>query len=166
MNAEDVELVYVWENDPLLWEFSYAVSPYSHDDIRRIIDVAAPEKFDENGQLRFMIELVGTGEAVGAIDLTDHVEGVSRAAVGVLVYDEGHRGKGYAAEALKLLSEHAAERLKLHQLYAYMPSDNRASIALFTSAGFAECGLIKDWVRDPRGRWKDAVMMQLVFAVV
>ena len=164
MNETDIETVCTWENDSSLWESSAAMAPYTAEEIASLLTTADPDDFAENGQLRFIIELTDGGEAIGTIDLTDYTAAGRRAAVGILIYKECFRRQGYASQALKLVIDHASGELGLHQLYAYMPSDNRGSIALFTSAGFAECGLLRDWVRADGGRWKDAVMTQLIFS--
>ena len=57
------------------------------------------------------------------------------------------RGQGVAQTALSLLESHCFSLLGLRQLYAYVPVGNVASRKLFTSAGYTECGILKDWIR-------------------
>ena len=56
-------------------------------------------------------------------------------------------GQGVAQTALSLLESHCFSLLGLRQLYAYVPVRNVASRKLFTSAGYIECGILKDWIR-------------------
>jgi len=56
--------------------------------------------------------------------------------IGVLIGDKKSRGKGYAIEAVKLLTEHAFYKLNLHKIYAGMVKENKASINAFNRLGF------------------------------
>ena len=55
--------------------------------------------------------------------------------------------QGVAQAALSLLESHCFSLLGLWQLYAYVPVENVASRKLFTSAGYTERGILKDWIR-------------------
>ena len=81
---------------------------------------------------------------LGCIDLYDFDPQHHRAGIG-LVIDKAHRQKGYATIALELIEAVAFDQLQLHQLYAGVGEDNPASIQLFQSAGYQQCGLKKDW---------------------
>ena len=49
--------------------------------------------------------------------------------------------------------------LQIHQLYAHVAIENEASMKLFSSCGFVQCGLLKDWIVTSEG-YKDAALMQ------
>ncbi len=72
--------------------------------------------------------------------------GHNRAEVGIVVRKD-LRGQGVAQAALSLLESHCFSLLGLRQLYAYVPVGNVASRKLFTSAGYTERGILKDWIR-------------------
>jgi diamine N-acetyltransferase len=71
------------------------------------------------------------------------------------------RGKGYSAEALKILVSYAAEGLHLHQLYCNISSENLVSIHLFETIGFVRCGQKKEWLNTGEG-WMNEFMYQLI----
>ena len=95
---------------------------------------------------------------LGTIDITDFVPLHSRGEVGIAIHKD-YRGQGYAADALKLLCEYAFDFLSLNQLYAHVAVDNEVCMKLFTSCGFIQCGLLKNWLQV-EGRYKDAALLQ------
>ena len=66
------------------------------------------------------------------------------AEIGILIGDNKYRGKGYAAEAISLVSDHAFNKLNLHKLYAGMVKSNKASIRAFEKAGFKVEGILRE----------------------
>lgn len=66
------------------------------------------------------------------------------AEIGILIGDKKSRGKGYAAEAIRLVADHAFNRLNLRKLYAGMTKGNEASKRAFEKAGFKVEGILKE----------------------
>ena len=95
---------------------------------------------------------------LGTIDITDFVPLHSRGEVGIAVHKD-YRQRGYATDALKLLCEYAFDFLSLSQLYAHVMTDNEVCVKLFTSCGFVQCGLLKNWLQV-EGCYKDALLLQ------
>ena len=75
------------------------------------------------------------GRAVGAGDIFDY-DGAS-ADVGVLVYSDDDRRRGYASEALEAVKA-LAPQLGIATLWATIDSENIASTALFRRCGFVK----------------------------
>lgn len=157
----DVELLYRWENDPAVWEVSETLAPYSRDVLRRFIE---NQQYDiyRTRQLRLVICRREDETPVGLADLFDFDPHNLRAGVGIIIYSEGDRRRGYASEALVLLENYARESLGLRQLHCSVHADNPASIALFRSRGFEESGVRRDWSRSAEG-WRDEVFFQKIF---
>ena len=82
-------------------------------------------------QYRFVIDLNST--AIGFIDLFDYT--TDSAGVGVII-SKYHRNKGFAKEALNLITNHGFNTLNLQKLHCSIVKDNLSSIKLFTSYGF------------------------------
>ena len=78
--------------------------------------------------------------------------------IGIAVHKD-YRRQGYASDALQLLCEYAFDFLSLTQLYAHVATDNEVCMKLFTSCGFVQCGLLKDWLQVG-GCYKDAAIFQ------
>jgi len=162
LEPEDIDILYQWENDTSVWGVSHTLLPFSRHVLRQFIEEQAKEIY-QTLQARFVMEAVGVNRPVGVIDLFDFDPYHLRAGVGILVYDQEDRRKGYASEALRLLTRYAFEILHLHQLYCNIPASNTGSIQLFESNGFRRCGEKKDWIRRTDG-WEDEYMYQLIKA--
>ncbi|KAA6320784.1 Spermidine N(1)-acetyltransferase [termite gut metagenome] len=157
---EDLTMIYETENDTSLWEFGCVTSPYSRFALKQYIENTQNDLFADK-QIRLMIERKEEGKVIGIIDLYDFVPLHFHAAVGIVMLSP-FRQKGYAVGALTLLCNYASRFLHLKQLYAQIAIDNQACLQLFSSCGFMECGLLKEWLQDEAG-YKDAIMMQRIF---
>ena len=146
---EDLDMLYSWENDVALWELGSTLSPFSRFSLKQYISEAGNNLY-EHKQLRLIIELKHTAAIVGTIDLYDFDPHHRRAGVGILI-DAAHQRKGYAKEALNLLLDYAFSFIKIHQLYAFIPVTNTASLHLFEQCGFETMGILKDWLFTTNG---------------
>lgn len=160
LEAEDVDLLYVWENDPAVWGVSGTLSPFSRHTLRRFLD---EQRFDLYAarQLRLVVETLD-GRAVGLVDLFEFEPVDLRAGIGILIHGAGDRGRGFASDALDVLCRYARQVLGLHQLWCSVAPDNAASLTLFRRAGFVECGRKREWRRTPDG-WADELLLQKIF---
>lgn len=141
---EDLEVMLSFENDAALWELGTATGPYSRYQMKRYIAENQNDLYAD-GQLRLMIVCEEQGVA-GIVDVFSFDARHNRAEVGIVVRKD-LRGQGVALAALSLLESHCFSLLGLRQLYAYVPVGNVASRKLFTSAGYIERGILKDWIR-------------------
>lgn len=155
----DIETLYKWENDTRIWKVSNTIAPFSRYMLRKFIE---NQKYDiyETKQLRMIIE-THDGKAVGAIDLFDIDPTNRRAGVGILIYEDLDRGRGYASGALAAMIKYSFQVIGLNQLYCNVLSSNIKSLNLFKSKGFRVVGLKEEWVRSTDG-WIDEYMLQLV----
>lgn len=160
LEAEDVDLLYVWENDPAVWGVSGTLAPFSRHTLRRFLD---EQRFDLYAarQLRLVVETLD-GRAVGLVDLFEFEPVALRAGIGILIHGAGDRGRGFASDALDVLCRYARQVLGLHQLWCSVAPDNAASLTLFRRAGFVECGRKREWRRTPDG-WADELLLQKIF---
>ena len=160
LEAEDVDLLYVWENDPAVWGVSGKLAPFSRHTLRRFLD---EQRFDLYAarQLRLVVETLD-GRAVGLVDLFEFEPVDLRAGIGILIHGAGDRGRGFASDALDVLCRYARQVLGLHQLWCSVAPDNAASLTLFRRAGFVECGRKREWRRTPDG-WADELLLQKIF---
>ena len=159
LEPEDLEFIHEIENNEDIWEISNTQTPYSKYLIKQYLENAHKDIFEVK-QLRLVISSY-TNEALGMIDLFDFDFKNSRAGIGVLVKDSINRKKGFGKEALQLLINYSFKPLNLHQLYCNISEDNQASIKLFTSQGFNEIGLKKDW-NFTNDNFKNEYLFQLI----
>jgi diamine N-acetyltransferase len=160
LEPEDLEFLYHIENNPEFWEVSNTITPYSEFILEKYLKNAHRDIFDVR-QLRLTICLDNSKEPIGLIDLYDFEPLHRRAGVGIVIAQDEHRRKGYAAEAIKILKEYAFDSLNLHQLYAGISSENKGSIKLFENAGFKQTGLKLDWLFR-KGEFADEFIYQCI----
>lgn len=160
VEPEDIESLYLWENDPQVWNVSLSATLYSKFVLREYIE-SSHKSIYETCQQRFMICRMNDDVAVGTIDLFDFDAHNKRAGVGILLYDTEDRGNGYASESLALLQRYVITSLDLHQLFSNIVADNEASKVLFSKNGYTLCGTKKEWLRIG-GEWKDELIYQKI----
>jgi RimJ/RimL family protein N-acetyltransferase len=78
--------------------------------------------------------------------------------IGILLGEKDCWGKGYATEAISVLSDYAFGRLGLHKLTAGAYAANRGSVRAFLKAGFAREGVKRDQYRCGNG-YQDLVLL-------
>ncbi|MBD3637273.1 MAG: GNAT family N-acetyltransferase [Crocinitomicaceae bacterium] len=154
----DVDKLLEWENDHKNWRVSNTLVPFSKDLIMKYIENA--QDIFAVKQVRFIITLSDSLNAIGSLDMFDFSPVHQRAGVGILIEKE-HRGKGYALEALELLEEYALNVVGIRNLYCNILEDNETSQKLFEKAGYVQVGRKVKWFND-RVDWLDELMYQKV----
>lgn len=158
VEPEDLDLMYLIENDAELWSCGHNAVPFSYYTLKQYLSENTNDIFRDR-QLRLVIE-TAEGASVGFLDLQHFEPFHLRAEVGVVVLKEQQR-RGIATEALQLLKEYAFSFLGLKQLYAYIPDDNIASQALFSRCDYKKTATLQDWLKNPAG-WQSVYVFQLL----
>ena len=158
LEPDDLDILYNVENDVALWAVGNTNAPYSREVLRQYLLSTTCDIYTDK-QLRLVVE-THDGEAVGMVDLLSFDAMNARAEVGIVTL-AAHRQKGYGRSALRQLVGYSREVLHLHQLYAYVASDNQPSLRLFAACGFNPVCELKDWLRTADG-YKPVVLMQRV----
>lgn len=156
MEPEDLDLLYEIENDRELWNVGATNVPYSRYALHTYIAQSQCNIYADE-QVRLMIENAER-KTVGIIDLTQFDPRNLRAELGIVVLN-ACRGKGYATAAVHKIIDYCRNILHLHQLYAYVATDNAESLALFTRLGFERGATLRDWLYSA-GAYHDACLMQ------
>lgn len=159
MEAEDVELLFEWENEEESWKVSQTIAPFSKYILALYIKNSDKDIY-ESKQLRLIIDTPDK-KSVGAIDLFDFDPFHLRAGVGLLIHRNEDRSKGYASAAVELIINYSFNKLGLHQLWANVSSVNELSIKLFEKHGFTISGIKQQWLKTESG-WQDEYLMQLI----
>lgn len=160
LEPSDLDFLYQLENDELVWEVSNTASPYSKYVLKQYLENAHRDIYEVK-QLRLVICLKENQKAIGFIDLFDFDPRHRRAGLGIIIFSEMDRGKGYAKETLQLIKSYCFNHLNLHQLYANIGQDNAQSIALFEKMGYLKSGEKTDWIWS-KGVFKNECIYQLL----
>lgn len=157
MEPEDLDLLYSIENDMVLWNVGTTNVPYSRYVLHDYIANSSCDIYADR-QMRLIIENAD-GAVVGVVDIVNFDPRHQRAEVGIVI-DTTHRRMGYAAAALKRIAEYSCSVLHLHQLYAVVDTDNKASVGLFRKMGYETTAEFKDWLFDGQ-KYYNSLLMQL-----
>lgn len=160
VEPEDLDFMYAVENDPRHWMVSGVTEPYSRYTLRRYIETTQNDLYADR-QLRLVIVNLQSGHQIGAVDLSDYDPYHQRAAVGIVI-EASSRCQSYGTQTLNLLCEYSFGYLHLHQLYAYVASDNVPSLSLFRKCGFEDCGELKDWLRTSAQSYESVYILQKI----
>ena len=148
LEPSDVELLYLWENDPEVWRVGGTTSPLSYQRIAQFVEEQSYDLYATR-QMRLVVECEGI--AVGTLDIFDFDPQHLRFGIGILIYAPEARRKGYARAAIEAVKTYARDTLVLRQIWASVAADNEASIALFEGCGFELCGRRRAWLRRHDG---------------
>ncbi len=159
LEPEDIDFLYMLENQECLWEVSQRQFPFSRHILREYIESAKQDIYEVK-QFRYVISSFDN-QLVGCVDLYDFDPKNKRACVGIAVLEE-YQKQGYGQKALENLMNYSKEFLDLHQLVAYVPEDNLGSKKLFEKAGFISYGMQKDWIFS-QGKFKNILIYQKFF---
>lgn len=158
LEPTDLDLLYKLENDERVWEVSNTVTPYSKYVLKQYLENALRDIYEVK-QLRMVICTSENNKAIGFIDLFAFEPKHQRIGVGIIIFSEKDRQKGYASQSLKLLMDYTFTHLGIHQLFANITEGNTASIELFEKLGFKKHGVKKDWIRAA-GTYKNELFYQ------
>jgi diamine N-acetyltransferase len=160
LELSDLDFLYNLENTESLWEVSNTTTPYSKYILQQYLENSHRDIYDVQ-QLRLVICKSEDETQVGFIDLFDFDPKHSRVGVGIVIFSEEDKRKGFASEALKITCNYAFKHLKVHQIFAGITEENEGSLKLFEKAGFEKSGLKKDWVFS-EGKYKSEYFYQLI----
>ncbi len=160
LEPEDLEFVYAVENDQTMWHVSNAQTPCSRFFVRQYLENAQQDIYEAK-QLRLAICRNNEFSAIGLIDLFEFDPKNMRAGIGIIIGSSSERNKGAGSEALQILIDYAFTSLNLHQLFANIDTNNKASLSLFAKFGFSEVGVKKDWNLID-GVYHDEALFQLI----
>jgi diamine N-acetyltransferase len=159
LEKEDLQFLYELENNPLIWEISGTVTPYSKSVLQFYLENAHRDIYEVK-QLRLVI-CATDGNSLGLIDLFDFDPKHKRAGVGIVIVKDTDRNKGIGAEAITLLCDYAFRTLELKQLYANILEENQRATYLFQKLGFVKVGVKRDWISS-NGQYKNEVLFQKI----
>ena len=158
LEQSDIAILYNIENDTSIWKVSNTLTPFSKTILEEYVKVAHQDLYI-NKQVRFMICLNNTNEAIGTIDLFDFDPMHFRIGLGIFIFDT-FREKGYAKQAIELIKEYTFNTLLVNQVFCNISKSNTNSIKLFENCDFIKSGIKKQWNRIAINEFEDELMYQ------
>ncbi|MCL1788549.1 MAG: GNAT family N-acetyltransferase [Defluviitaleaceae bacterium] len=110
---------------------------------------------------RFDIVLLDGDELIGFASLHDIDHRSRHAFIGIFIGEAAYRGKGYGAEAVRLILEYGFNALNLHNIALSVHGDNLEAIRCYQKVGFKEAGRRRDWLFK-NGQYVDVVYMDIL----
>ena len=141
IRAEDVSSRYVdWLNDPEINQ--YLETRFKQQTLESVHDFVSNIIANDNEHL-YTIRTSADDIHIGNIKVggINPLHGVGH--VSLFIGDKGSWGKGYASEAIRLISEYAFNILKLRKLSAGAYQPNIASTKAFINVGYQYDGTLK-----------------------
>ncbi len=149
MEPEDMEMLRQMTNDPEIehmvggWSF-----PISKQEQMRWYE----RVFSDKNNLRFIIEMIDSKEAIGLVNLVD-IDWKNRSAFhGIRITSTAPKGKGIGTDAVMALMRYAFEELQFVRLDGSWVEHNEPSLALYKKCGWAVEG-IKEKAKFSRGQY-------------
>ncbi|MCA9409471.1 MAG: GNAT family N-acetyltransferase [Candidatus Omnitrophica bacterium] len=136
LTVEDVSQEYLhWMQDEEVLRFTESVGKvFNLDDLRKFVQ----EKLESNTDYFFGIFLLDTEKHIGNIKMGNIDQSKGQADIGIIIGNKSMWGKGYAQEAISLVSKFAFDELGLNKIIAGMIELNIGSYKAFLKAGFNE----------------------------
>jgi RimJ/RimL family protein N-acetyltransferase len=151
---------------PLLerWENDFRTVDLGGDDPRpRTAEMVAATwepllRGEREDGLGFAIYALPEVRPIGDANLRDFTNPHGTAEFGITIGEPADRGKGYGAEAVRLLLDYAFSALGVYNLWLDTPAYNVAAIRAYEKAGFREIGRRRG-ARMLAGKRYDVVLM-------
>jgi aminoglycoside 6'-N-acetyltransferase len=115
---------------------------------------------DDPSATRFVVLV--DGHVGGLIQYGEEPEPDYRHAWIDLFIDPERHGKGFGTDAVTAVARHMIEDHGHHRITIDPAIDNAAAIRCYEKAGFRAVGVTRASWRDPEGKWRDGLLMELV----
>lgn len=156
--ADCTERYLAWLSDPLVNRYlETRWKPQSMESIRDFVTVM----LEDPDNYLFAISETSTGQHIGNIKLGPINRYHSYADVSYFIGERFTWGKGYATEAIQLVTQFAFEKLNLHQLQAGLYASNKGSGRALEKAGYQMEAVFKKQLRFGLS-WEDHLWYTIV----
>jgi diamine N-acetyltransferase len=152
LEPADINFLYHCENDTSVWNVTNTFIPFSKNNLLKYIN--SQQDIYADKQLRLVIINKQDNQPVGFIDIFDFDPYHMRAGIGILVAGKENRNKGYAREALQIISVYTKNILGLKNLFCNILANNMASIKIFEANNFKKIACKPAWHRQ-NNEWID-----------
>jgi len=157
IRLDDSKTLYSWINNAELVRWNAPYMPVASAQHALWFDRLGAD----SSRVAFAIREASDGPPIGIVQLID-VHSVHRSAeITIRIGDEGHRGKGLGAEAIRLVTEFAFDDLNLQRLWLRVFHTNGRAIKAYQNAGFEIEGTMRR-AAFIKGGWLDVIVMAIL----
>ncbi len=153
LRESDVPAIVAACQDPEIPRWTRVPSPYTAEDARQFLAIAAREAAAGDGVALALAD--GDDRLIGTVGLMDVRDGSGE--IGYWIAAEA-RGRGVAVRATVLLRDWAHAELGLHTIEVLPHRDNAPSRRVAERAGFSDTGELRRIGRMPPGRQEGYVV--------
>lgn len=147
-----------WLNDPQVNQ--YLETRWSEQTLSSILDFVQ-SKIDNKNEPLFAICTLESNEHIGNIKLGPINPYHKYADVSLFIGDKNYWGKGFATEAIKLITDYGFKSLKLNKICASAYEENIGSINAFKKCGYLQEGLLnKKYISN--GKYTNTVVLGII----
>lgn len=151
----------------VLYGAAVVLRPITADDIPRMGSIMAHPQVapwlprnDPPATAGFAVDV--DGRLIGAAQYhEEHSRDYRHAGVDI-VLDPAWHGKGLGADALRALARHLFYDRAHHRLAVELDPGNTKAIRSYQRVGFKPVGLMRQCEREITGRWRDALLLDLL----
>ena len=155
VNADDANIYIRWMNESAARSFDqYHQVVSSKSDLKWLFEPPIDMQ-------RYAMVLLDSDVLIGSISIHNINHLNRNAFIGIFIGEEEHRGKGYGAEAVRLIIEYGFKTLNLNNIMLSVHADNYTAIACYEKAGFREVGRFPEWVYKD-GQYIDKLYMSIL----
>jgi aminoglycoside 6'-N-acetyltransferase len=116
--------------------------------------------FDEPESTRFTVLV--DDRIAGLVQFGEENEATYRHAWIDIFIDPDLHGRGVGSDAVARLAAYLLEERGHHRITIDPTVDNVKAVRAYEKAGFQRVGVMQAAERDPRGAWRDALLMEMV----
>lgn len=157
LRLEHLDLLYTWENDPVLQELSSEeIKEHSLEEVRDVL-----QKWIASSDTGCVFGIYLGDRLIGYVQIAAIDQVNRRCRMGILIGDSTLWGQGYGTLAFAFAVRHAFEVLGLHRVVAEAYGNNPRSMRMLEKVGFRREGVLRDNVFRG-GRFLDEVVFGLL----
>lgn len=157
VEKEDLSLLYQWANDAVLRGLIGEVTPTSLGSLEEFLEKARAD----NSRIWLVIVAKETNRVIGETGLLRMFPAWRTTDMSLIIGDEDARGKGYGAEAIRLMLSYAFGYLNFHRVAIGVVGTNERALRFYEKAGFKREGLQRDGYYYNHA-YQDFVMMSML----
>lgn len=139
IELEDSRIVSAWLNNREVNQYLDIIYPVS----KRDADSFVFEGDNDSGKKIFIIDNEDR-KPIGLIILSNIKWEYRNCELGIVIYDDNFRSKGYGKDALNTAVQFVFDEMNMHLVYLKVSEDNNAAIKLYYSLGFEMEGVLRD----------------------